>query len=474
MSASKRIEKIQLKLYLCFDFLSGFAAYAALHIVRKVFVEPQKFGQDVAIKLDTKFWIGAVATSLIFMAISGLSGVYRDLSRKSRIALVFNTFGGVLITSIVLFFSILLDDIVESYSQYYITLGSYSATLLFFSTSFRLVWSTRVRNLIDKKKLTFPTLLIGSGKEAADLLATFTKDRSKGYDFKGYLSLDGRTTDDRIKAIPYLGTSNQLLDLLNDNDIDDVIIAIPSGNSDLIARMVSTIENVNVRIHVLPNVFSIISGQVRMESLGRSLIEVKRELIKPHVAFFKRSFDIVVAALLLVLSSPFVLFSMLMIAVGSKGPIFYTQERLGKHGKTFRIIKLRSMYQDAEAQGPQLSSEEDPRITPWGRTMRKFRLDEMPQFYNVLRGDMSIVGPRPERKYYFDQIIEAAPQYRYLLRVKPGITSWGMVKFGYAENVDEMLERARYDLIYTENITILNDIKILFYTLVIVLQGRGK
>ena len=474
MSASKRIEKIQFKLYLCFDFLSGFAAYAALHIVRKVFVEPQKFGQDVAIKLDTKFWIGAVATSLIFMAISGLSGVYRDLSRKSRIALVFNTFGGVLITSIVLFFSILLDDIVESYSQYYITLGSYSATLLFFSTSFRLVWSTRVRNLIDKKKLIFPTLLIGSGKEAADLLATFTKDRSKGYDFIGYLSLDGKTTDDRIKAIPYLGTSNQLLDLLNDNDIDDVIIAIPSGNSDLIARMVSTIENVNVRIHVLPNVFSIISGQVRMESLGRSLIEVKRELIKPHVAFFKRSFDIVVAALLLVLSSPFVLFSMLMIAVGSKGPIFYTQERLGKHGKTFRIIKLRSMYQDAEAQGPQLSSEEDPRITPWGRTMRKFRLDEMPQFYNVLRGDMSIVGPRPERKYYFDQIIEAAPQYRYLLRVKPGITSWGMVKFGYAENVDEMLERARYDLIYTENITILNDIKILFYTLVIVLQGRGK
>ena len=474
MSASKRIEKIQFKLYLCFDFLSGFAAYAALHIVRKVFVEPQKFGQDVAIKLDTKFWVGAVATSLIFMAISGLSGVYRDLSRKSRIALVFNTFGGVLITSMVLFFSILLDDIVESYNQYYITLGSYSATLLFFSTSFRLVWSTRVRNLIDKKKLTFPTLLIGSGKEAADLLATFTKDRSKGYDFKGYLSLDGETTDDRIKAIPYLGTSNQLLDLLNDNDIDDVIIAIPSGNSDLIARMVSTIENVNVRIHVLPNVFSIISGQVRMESLGRSLIEVKRELIKPHVAFFKRSFDIVVAALLLILSSPFVLFSMLMIAVGSKGPIFYTQERLGKHGKTFRIIKLRSMYQDAEAQGPQLSSEEDPRITPWGRTMRKFRLDEMPQFYNVLRGDMSIVGPRPERKYYFDQIIEAAPQYRYLLRVKPGITSWGMVKFGYAENVDEMLERARYDLIYTENITILNDIKILFYTLVIVLQGRGK
>jgi lipopolysaccharide/colanic/teichoic acid biosynthesis glycosyltransferase len=147
---------------------------------------------------------------------------------------------------------------------------------------------------------------------------------------------------------------------------------------------------------------------------------------------------------------------------------------LGKNGSTFKIIKLRSMYNDAEALGPQLSSEEDPRITPWGRTMRKFRLDELPQFLNVLKGDMSIVGPRPERRFFFDQIIAAAPQYRYLLKVKPGITSWGMVKFGYAENVEEMIERARYDLIYTENITLVNDIKILFYTLVTVLQGRGK
>jgi lipopolysaccharide/colanic/teichoic acid biosynthesis glycosyltransferase len=211
-----------------------------------------------------------------------------------------------------------------------------------------------------------------------------------------------------------------------------------------------------------------------MESLGRSLIEVKRELIKPHVAFIKRLFDILVASLLLLIAAPIILFSIAMIAVGSPGTIFYTQERLGKNGRTFKIIKLRSMYNDAEAQGPQLSSEEDPRITPWGRTMRKFRLDELPQFLIVLKGDMSIVGPRPERRFFFDQIIATAPQYRYLLKVKPGITSWGMVKFGYAENVKEMIERARYDLIYTENITLVNDIKILFYTLVTVLQGRGK
>ena len=287
-------------------------------------------------------------------------------------------------------------------------------------------------------------------------------------------SLDVKLTKDFLNAVPYLGDINQLADIINDNTVEDVIIALPSGNSERIATLVSSIEDKDVRIHVLPNLFSILSGQVKMESLGRSLIEVKRELVKPHVAFIKRLFDIVVASILILVAAPFILFSIAMIAVGSPGPFFYTQERLGKNGKTFKIIKLRSMYQDAEAQGPQLSSEEDPRITPWGRTMRKFRLDELPQFLNVLKGDMAIVGPRPERKFFFDQIISKAPQYRYLLKVKPGITSWGMVKFGYAENVEEMIERARYDLIYTENITLVNDIKILFYTLVTVLQGRGK
>ncbi len=474
MSYSKRIERVQLWSYLITDLLSGSCAYIVLHIVRKTYVEPEKFGKELAIKFDPKFFIGLVLTSLLFLGISALSGIYRDLTRKSRLTLFFNSIGGAIATGVLLFFLIFLDDFVKTYDQYYLILGAYIGVLVLLSTGFRLVWSSRVRTLIDKKKLSFPTIIIGSVKEAADLLTTFTKNRSKGYDFKGYLSLDSSSPDDRMNVVPYLGTASNLTDLLNDNMIDDVIIAIPSGNSDLIAQIITTIENLNVRIHVLPNVFSIISGQVRMESLGRSLIEVKRELIKPHVAFIKRVFDIVVAASLLLITSPFVLFSMIMIAFGSKGPIFFTQERLGKHGRIFRIIKLRSMYQNAEAQGPKLSSEDDPRITPWGRTMRKFRLDELPQFYNVLRGDMSIVGPRPERKFYFDQIIESAPQYRYLLRVKPGITSWGMVKFGYAENVEEMLERARYDLIYTENITLLNDIKILFYTLVIVLQGRGK
>ena len=288
------------------------------------------------------------------------------------------------------------------------------------------------------------------------------------------MKIDGEPVDQRLASLPQLGSSKSIKDVATDNHIEDVIIALKSGKSEIIAKIVSDLEELPVRIHVLPNLFSILSGQVKMDSFGRSLIEVKRELVPPHVVFLKRSFDIVFATIALFFSGPIILFAMMMVKKSSPGPLFYKQERLGKNGLPFHILKLRSMYIDSEKQGPQLSSEDDPRITPWGRTMRKYRIDELPQFINVLFGDMSIVGPRPERAFYFNQIISEAPQYKFLLRVKPGITSWGMVKYGYAENVSEMLERARYDLIYTENITLLSDIKILFYTLVTVIQGRGK
>lgn len=474
MRTTKGIESGLYKTYLLLDVVASASAYTVLHLVRKIYVEPKRFGHDVIIKWDQRFFLGLVFTIAVFITISALSGVYRDLTRKSRLQQAFNTFGGSVLTALVLFFAIFLDDYIKNYSQYYLTLGAYTGTLLVASGLFRFATATRVRKRIDNGKIYFPTILIGAEKEAGDLLDSFAKERTKGYKFMGLLTMNGGTIDPRLSDIPVLGTAAQLHDIVHDNPVEDIIIALGSGHSDEIAKLVSSVEDHDLRIHVLPNLFSILSGQVKMESLGRSLIEVKRELMKPHVAFVKRTFDIAVALTLLALFSPVLIFSMIMVGLSSKGPIFYLQDRLGKNGQVFSIIKLRSMYVNAEEAGPQLSSEDDPRITPWGRTMRKYRLDELPQFINVLKGDMGIVGPRPERRFFFDQIIERAPQYKYLLRVKPGITSWGMVKFGYAENVEEMLERARYDLIYTENITLLNDIKILFYTLVIVLQGRGK
>jgi lipopolysaccharide/colanic/teichoic acid biosynthesis glycosyltransferase len=176
----------------------------------------------------------------------------------------------------------------------------------------------------------------------------------------------------------------------------------------------------------------------------------------------------------MLLLSPAYLMCIALVRLSSPGPAFYMQERVGKGGRPFRMIKFRSMFTDAEHAGPQLSSDNDPRITPFGRFMRKVRLDEIPQFYNVLKGDMSLVGPRPERQFFIDQIVLEAPHYRHLLKVKPGITSWGMVKYGYAENVPQMIRRMRYDLLYIENMSLLVDLKILIYTVLTVVQGRGK
>jgi exopolysaccharide biosynthesis polyprenyl glycosylphosphotransferase len=230
-----------------------------------------------------------------------------------------------------------------------------------------------------------------------------------------------------------------------------------------------------VIIKITPDLYDIISGSVKTSNVFAAiLIEIYPELMPDWQRVIKRALDIFISSMVLLLLSPLYLFAALKVKLSSSGSIFYKQQRIGLYGKPFWIYKFRSMVLNAEEKGPSLSSENDPRITKWGRVMRKWRIDELPQFYNIIKGDMSLVGPRPERKYYIDIISQTHPHYKYLHKVKPGLSSWGMVKFGYAENTNEMIERMRYDLLYIKNCSLVLDFKIMIYTILVILQGRGK
>ncbi|MFM9004633.1 MAG: sugar transferase, partial [Flavobacteriales bacterium] len=226
---------------------------------------------------------------------------------------------------------------------------------------------------------------------------------------------------------------------------------------------------------IIPDMYDILSGSVKLNSVyGVPLIRINQGNMPLWQFAIKRLLDMVCSILALILLSPLMIVIACAIQYPSRGPVFFSQQRLGRYGKPFRIYKFRSMVVDAEAEGPKLSSENDPRVTKVGRVLRKTRMDEIPQFFNVLIGEMSLVGPRPERDFFIEQIMEKAPHYRHLHRVRPGITSWGQVKFGYAENVDQMIQRLKYDILYIENMSLAMDIKILFYTVLIVLKGTGK
>jgi len=461
--------------YLVLDFLAAMVAWGAFFIFRKCYVDGIFNSYYLRyVWSDHKLYIGVIVIPLFWLMLHGLIGLYRNVYRKSRL----REFLQVMTTSVfgvlILFFTLLLDDEVLEYRNYYQYVSVLFVLHFGLTAIFRFVLSSRVAYQIKSRKIGFPTILVGSGQRAQKIYdELISAKKSEGHFFEGYVNINGEETS--IDGLKKLGSKNNLIEIIKELKIKEVLIAIEENQKTEIAEILSILDGENIVIKVIPNLYQHLAGMVKMGNVfGAVLIEIKIDVLPPWQKFVKRLFDILTSVFILVLGFPFYLLIGLLVKFSSEGPMFFSQERIGLGGKPFNIFKYRSMRIDAEAEGPQLSKENDPRITALGKLLRKTRIDEFPQFWNVLKGDMSLVGPRPERQFFINQITEKAPHYRRLHRIKPGITSWGQVKYGYAENVDEMVERLQYDLLYLENISIVLDLKILIYTVLIMFQARGK
>jgi exopolysaccharide biosynthesis polyprenyl glycosylphosphotransferase len=349
------------------------------------------------------------------------------------------------------------------------------------------------RRLLESGVGTRPSIVIGSPENARELAARVAHYPRLGYNVIGYVNPSSNGTvmpasftieqrngrrghTPKTREIPRLGSTEDLEAVIDQHGVKEVLIALGSNEHERLIDVIARASKSNAGLKIVPDLYDIVSGQARAREIyGFPLIDVNPVLLRPWEEAAKRTLDVSVSLLLTALGSPVLLATALAVKLTSKGPVIYSQERIGREGKRFRIYKFRSMLLDAEQGGPQWASKNDPRVTPVGRFIRKTHLDELPQLWNVLRGDMSLVGPRPERDFFVRQLVQEIPYYNRRHRVRPGVTGlYQAMVDKYDENIDDVKQRVKYDLMYIESMSFRLDMKILFRTGYMMFRGKGQ